>query len=119
MAPVIPINYIELSSPDRAASQRFFETAFGWQFTAYGAGYCSFDNAGVDGGIEQTTENALARPPLVVLYAEDLDAAQAAVEAAGGAITAEQFDFPGGRRFHFHEPGGTEMAVWGPQKASG
>jgi predicted enzyme related to lactoylglutathione lyase len=32
--------------------------------------------------------------------------------AAGGAITTPAFDFPGGRRFHFREPGGVELAVW-------
>ena len=35
-----------------------------------------------------------------------------AVEQAGGSITTEPFDFPGGRRFHFKDPGGTELAVW-------
>jgi len=110
MSPPTPINYIEFSSSDRAASQQFFERAFGWQFVSYGPDYCSFDHAGVDGGIEQSTQ---AGPPLVVLFTDDLDAAQAAVEASGGTITKAQFDFPGGRRFHFTEPGGTEMAVWG------
>ncbi|MCC5972002.1 MAG: VOC family protein [Pararhodobacter sp.] len=110
MSSPTPINYIELSSTDRAASQQFFEKAFGWGFVSYGPDYCSFDHAGVDGGIAQA---AAAAPPLVVLFAEDLNAAQAAVEAAGGLITTAQFDFPGGRRFHFKEPGGTELAVWG------
>ena len=38
--------------------------------------------------------------------------AQRAVELAGGVITRAAFNFPGGRRFHFREPGGNEMAVW-------
>jgi predicted enzyme related to lactoylglutathione lyase len=33
------------------------------------------------------------------------------VQAAGGVITRPPFDYPGGRRFHFREPGGTELAV--------
>ena len=32
--------------------------------------------------------------------------------AAGGTITRPQYDFPGGRRFHFREPGGNELAVY-------
>ena len=50
--------------------------------------------------------------PLVVLYSEDLAASQAAVEAAGGTIAKDIFEFPGGRRFHFSDPSGNELAVW-------
>src|SRR5690606_20784028 len=31
---------------------------------------------------------------------------------AGGTIVKPVFSFPGGRRFHFTEPGGNELAVW-------
>jgi predicted enzyme related to lactoylglutathione lyase len=31
-------------------------------------------------------------------------------------MVREQFDFPGGRRFHFREPGGNELAVWTPRE---
>ena len=48
----------------------------------------------------------------MILFAEDLDAAEAAVTAAGGRVVVPQFDFPGGRRFHFREPGGNVLAVW-------
>ena len=34
------------------------------------------------------------------------------VKAAGGAIVKEIFSFPGGRRFHFHDPSGNQLAVW-------
>jgi hypothetical protein len=34
------------------------------------------------------------------------------VEKAGGTIVKPVFDFPGGRRFHFHDPNGNELAVW-------
>ena len=30
-----------------------------------------------------------------------------------GKITQDIFSFPGGRRFHFTEPSGNELAVWG------
>ncbi|MFA0070982.1 VOC family protein, partial [Vibrio breoganii] len=29
-----------------------------------------------------------------------------------GEVNREIFSFPGGRRFHFREPSGNEMAVW-------
>jgi predicted enzyme related to lactoylglutathione lyase len=31
---------------------------------------------------------------------------------AGGVITQAPFEFPGGRRFHFRDPSGNELAVW-------
>lgn len=111
----VTINYLELSSADLAASRRFFASAFGWNFTDYGPAYAAIDNAGLDGGIEQAQGQPL--PPLAVLYASDLDAAEKAVRAAGGEIVREQFDFPGGRRFHFREPGGNELAIWSDPKA--
>jgi hypothetical protein len=48
----------------------------------------------------------------VVLYAKDLDETQRRVEAAGGRIVRPAFSFPGGRRFHFTDPEGYELAVW-------
>ena len=50
--------------------------------------------------------------PLVVLFSKDLEATRASVEAAGGAVVREIFEFPGGRRFHFTDPSGNELAVW-------
>ena len=48
----------------------------------------------------------------MVLYAHDLEAMQAKVSAAGAVITKPIFSFPGGRRFHFTDPSGNELAVW-------
>jgi predicted enzyme related to lactoylglutathione lyase len=50
--------------------------------------------------------------PLVVIYAADLAAIEAAVRASGGKIVKATFSFPGGRRFHFTDPSGNELAVW-------
>ena len=49
---------------------------------------------------------------MAIIRTSDLDDAERRVIAAGGVITRAQFDFPGGRRFHFREPGGNELAVW-------
>ncbi|GLQ54078.1 VOC family protein [Devosia nitrariae] len=105
------INYVEFASPDIAASKQFFANAFGWGFDDYGPEYQAFADAGIDGGIDGTS-NGPARAPLVILKADDLEAALKRVEDAGGVVTKPIFNFPGGRRFEFREPGGNELAVW-------
>ena len=102
------IDYIEFTSPRLPATKDFFARAFGWGFTDYGPEYQELADAGVSGGIAAGD----AAPVLVILKAGDLEAALAKVTAAGAEITRPIFDFPGGRRFHFREPGGTEMGVW-------
>ena len=109
----LAIDYIEFASADIAASRAFFEKAFGWSFTDYGPSYLAFNDAGIDGGIAAVEPpERQAAPPLVILYAENLDAAEAAMRSAGGVVVVPQYDFPGGRRFHFREPGGNVLAVW-------
>jgi predicted enzyme related to lactoylglutathione lyase len=55
---------------------------------------------------------------LIVLYSASLEATQGRVQTAGGTIIRSIFDFPGGRRFHFTEPSGNELAVWSDNAAS-
>ena len=95
---------------DRAKA--FYSRAFGWTFTDYGPTYAAF-NEGLDGGFQADTAEAPAAP-LPVLYSEELEATLAAVEAANGVILKPIFAIPGGRRFHFRDPAGNELAVWGP-----
>lgn len=103
------VNYVEWQSHDLARSKAFFSAAFGWQFTDYGPDYAAFAE-GLDGGIETARDEP--HVPLVVLKTDDLPAALDRVVAAGGEIVRPIFPFPGGRRFHFREPGGAELAVW-------
>jgi predicted enzyme related to lactoylglutathione lyase len=53
-----------------------------------------------------------------VLYAHDLEAMLARVTEAGGVVIRPIFDFPGGRRFHFRDPAGNELAVWSAPNAA-
>ena len=89
----------------------FYGKAFGWTFTDYGPEYASF-NEGLDGGFNAHTAPDDTKTPLPVLWADDIEAMAARVEAAGGVILKPIFEFPGGRRFHFRDPAGTELAVW-------
>lgn len=107
----IKIDYVEFASGDIAASKAFYGRAFGWTFVDYGPEYQAFADAGLDGGIDGSGQIA-AGTSLVILKADDLEAALREVQSAGGTITAPIFAFPGGRRFHFREPGGAEIGVW-------
>jgi predicted enzyme related to lactoylglutathione lyase len=105
------VDYIEFVTADIGRAKAFYQGAFGWKFTDYGPGYTSFEDGRLSGGF--TTEGEV-RPGavLVVLHAPDLAQAQRAVEAAGGRIVKPIFPFPGGRRFHFTDPDGYELAIW-------
>lgn len=105
------IDYIELPSTDIAATKRFYGEVFGWRFTDYGPEYTSFEDGRITGGFHKV-DAVTAGGALIVIFALDLVAAELAVKAEGGTIVKETFDFPGGRRFHFADPGGYEMAIW-------
>lgn len=107
----IKINYIELKSNDLAQTKSFYHNVFGWNFTDYGPTYCSFAGAGLDGGFE-LTHKPITNGALVVLYHYDLESVIEKVKSAGGSIVKEIFEFPGGKRFHFADPSGNELAVW-------
>lgn len=108
------IDYVEVPVKDLSLAKAFFQAAFGWRFTDYGPSYAAFSE-GLDGGFfESNLVASVDRgSALVVLYSERLEETQAAVEDAGGLIVKPIFSFPGGRRFHFTEPSGSEFAVWG------
>ena len=105
------IDYIEFPGADLPATKAFYAGAFGWTFTDYGPSYAAFDDGGVDGGINADPQDRCAAP-LVILFTADLEAMEARVKAAGGTITRPIFSFPGGRRFHFRDPSGNELAVF-------
>lgn len=111
--PVLRIDYVELPTTDLAATLRFYGAAFGWSFTDYGSDYASFSDGRLSGGFSTALKPATGGDPLVTLFAPDLEAAQSKVEAAGGRVVQPIFSFPGGQRFHFADPSGNVLAVWG------
>lgn len=114
MKDIEKINYVEYPAKDLIATKAFFVEVFGWEFTDYGPGYTAFCSVGLDGGFYQSDLHASTEKgsALIVLYSTDLEASQAKIEKAGGKIVKPVFSFPGGRRFHFTEPSGNELAVW-------
>ncbi len=105
------IDYAELPVTDIAKTKRFFTSVFGWKFEDYGPDYTSFFDGRLAGGFSRE-RTAPATGILLVIYASDLSATEDKIKAAGGVIVKEIFSFPGGRRFHFADPSGNELAVW-------
>ncbi|MGX9571793.1 VOC family protein [Mesorhizobium sp. f-mel] len=107
------LDYLEMPATGGTLDRlkAFYSAAFCWSFTDYGPTYSAFSE-GLDGGFQADAGEAPAKP-LPVVYSEDLEETLGAVENAGGTIVKPIFSFPGGRRFHFVDPAGNEMAVWG------
>lgn len=108
------IDYVELPAAGAAglqAAKEFYSTAFGWAYQSWGDEYADTAASGVASGINADTSH---RPQnaLITVYADDLEATRSKVIGAQGVITKDIFSFPGGRRFHFRDPAGNELAVW-------
>lgn len=105
------IQYIELYTKDLEQIKKFYSNTFAWTFTDYGDTYIAFEDSGVSGGFEKTEETKTGGA-LVILYHSNLEKIQEKVIANGGTIKKDIFSFPGGRRFHFLDPAGNELAIW-------
>jgi predicted enzyme related to lactoylglutathione lyase len=104
------LNYVELPAGDVGSAKAFYEAAFGWSLTLFGPTYAATVTGDTDIGLQGDPAEA-TKAPLPVIDVADLEAALAAVEAAGGRIVRPIFAFPGGRRFHFLDPSGNELAA--------
>ena len=103
------LNYVELTVADVAPAKAFYEQAFGWSLTDYGPEYAGGDTGGSELGL---STGEAARPPLRGVADDDLEAALESVTRLGAEIVVPIFAFPGGRRFHFRDPGGNEVACF-------
>ncbi len=104
------LNYLELPVADTARAKTFYGAAFGWKFSDYGPSYAATTTGDTDIGLQADDAQKSARA-LPVIEVANIAAALAAVEDAGGRVTLPVFAFPGGRRFHFADPDGHELAV--------
>jgi len=106
------IDYIEIPAVDLPATRSFFEELYGWEFQEWGDEYFSFTDGRLEGGLRKSDEPAPASGVLIVFYSKNLERDLQRVTNLGADISQEIFSFPGGRRFHFRDPGGTEFAMW-------
>ncbi len=110
--------WVELATSDAAAARDFYATLFGWkvevspdpQYGGYGiAKLGGADAAGI------TPKQSPEAPNAWSLYigTDDVDAAAARVEAAGGKIVAAPFDVGDqGRMAVFQDPSGAFLSLW-------
>jgi len=104
------IDYIEIPTTDLPRARAFLEGMFGWEFQEWGDDYFSFNDGRLDGGLSKAA--APASGVLLIFYSDDLERDVKRVQELGGSISQDIFPFPGGRRFHFTDPVGTEFAIW-------
>ena len=105
------IDYIEFPASDIERTKEFYKAAFGWKFEDYGPDYTTFLDGRLAGGFTKETPQS-GKGALVVIYSSGLESLKERIAAAGGKIVKDIFSFPGGRRFHFTDPNGNELAVW-------
>ena len=108
------INYVEFKAKDLGQIKEFYSSSFGWVFTDYGQKYVAFSESGLEGGFEKSEEEII-NGALIVLYHKNLDLIKNKIIESRGIISQDIFSFPGGRRFHFIDPSGNELAVWSDQ----
>jgi len=111
------IDYVELpSATAHEVTRAFYTKAFGWTFENYGPDYSATVGGTVDVGLNGARAEALSAP-LPVIRVSALEAALDAVCDSGGIIARPIYSFSGGRRFHFIDPSGNELAVWSADQA--
>jgi hypothetical protein len=108
-----PIVYLELPSTNINADKRFYAALFGWSFEDFGPDYSTIHGANLEGGFN-ASEVGRSNAPLAVINTDDIEVMERRITEAGGRITVPIFAFPGGRRFHFTDPSGNELAVMQP-----
>lgn len=97
------------STQELNLTKNFFTSVFGWKYTDWSETYSDTTESGTNSGINSDQGQSM---PLAVIYSEDLERTKEKVIQNGGAVIVDTYEFPGGRRFHFTEPNGNELAVW-------
>jgi predicted enzyme related to lactoylglutathione lyase len=112
------IDYVELAVDDLEEAETFYAKALGWAFNDYGPEYAGIkDPTRPDhefGGLSPHPVSSRGDGVVALARTDDVDADLASVMAAGGRITVELHEYPGGRRFMFADPWGNVLGVYQP-----
>ena len=84
------IDYVEMPGVDMDALKGFYQAAFGWRFTDYGPTYTAFENSGVEGGFQGDASEGSTQP-LIILYADDLEAMEFLLDKIMSVKSNKQF----------------------------
>lgn len=84
---------------------------FGWSYQDWGVDDADTKSSGVSNGLNADADHR-PRHALAVVNTRALESTLEKVRAQGGKVTREIVSFPGGRRFHFLDPAGNELAAW-------
>lgn len=104
---------LEMYATDGTSAAAYFSALFGWGTLATMPNYMAFDPGAGIGGVWQSHTPAL--PALAYIYAADVDAKVAELEAAGGQRLGDPMRLPGVACFgYFRDPSGTSMGLIGP-----
>lgn len=113
------LTHFALNADDVEASRSFYETVFGWTFSAFGPpGFYkiqtgSDDEPGLMGALQerrQLVDGVATTGAECTFGVDDVDAVRASVIEAGGTIVMERFTIAGvGHLIAFKDPGGNPI----------
>ncbi len=96
---------------DLLKTKSFYTNIFKWNYQDWGNYYSDTTESGVGTGLNADSSHN-SNAPLSVIYVGNISETKDKIINSGGKITKDIFTFPGGRRFHFVDPAGNELAVW-------
>ncbi|MFI9202288.1 VOC family protein [Streptomyces sp. NPDC053048] len=116
--------WIDLGTPDVAATAAFYRSVFGWEFESAGAemaGYGVFKLGGrTVGGLGRLTEEGARSAWMIYFNTSDVHAVAQATERAGGRVRVAPVDADGeGWMAQLTDPQGGRFAVWQPGTSQG
>lgn len=105
------MDYVELSESKTATLRSLYGAIWGWVFQDYGDAYAGCKDGHSEGEAGEISAYTPTPTPMVILRADDLAVARAAVLAASGELVGEDRVFLDGQRPHFRDPAGNDLAV--------
>jgi uncharacterized protein len=114
------IDYVELAVDDLGQAKDFYAKALGWTFNDYGDEYVGLKDPGNPdhefGGLSPHTPSSRGDGVVALARTDNAEDALASVQSAGGRVTVELHEYPGGRRFMFADPWGNVLGVYEPSE---